>query len=73
MQVIGERESSKFYICTIWNMLHTKKAENVERWLSERRETGPECLLKTAGPHTELKQEIPAFGGRGDIGTAKEG
>lgn len=34
-------------------------------------ERGLECLFKTAGPHTELKQEIPASGGRGDFGTAK--
>lgn len=32
---------------------------------------GLECLLKTAGPHTELKQEIPASGGRGGFGAAK--
>jgi len=36
----------------------------------ERRDQ--KCLLKRAGPHMELKQEIPAFGGRGDFGTAKE-
>lgn len=35
-------------------------------------ERGLKCLLGTAGPHRELKQEIPAFGGRGDLGTAKE-
>lgn len=34
-------------------------------------ERGLECLLKTAGPHTELKQEIPASGGRGGFGAAK--
>lgn len=33
------------------------------------KETGSklECLFKTAGPHTELKQEIPASGGRGRL------
>ena len=55
-----------------------ESAEYLERWLSERgrerereRERGLECLLKTAGPHTELKQEIPASGGRGGFGAAK--
>lgn len=35
------------------------------------RERGLECLLETAGPHAELKQEIPASGGRGGFGAAK--
>lgn len=44
--------------------------EAMER--ERERERGLECLLKTAGPHTELKQEIPAGGGRGGVGAAKE-
>ena len=42
-----------------------------ERERERERERGLECLLKTAGPHTELKQEIPASGGRGGFGAAK--
>lgn len=66
MRVSGKSELS------VHNMEYASKesAEYLERWLSER-ERGLECLLKTAGPHTELKQEIPASGGRGDFGAAK--
>lgn len=35
------------------------------------KERGRERLLKTAGPHTELKQEIPAGGGRGGFGAGE--
>lgn len=66
MLVSGEHELS------VHNMEYAAKerAEYLERWLSER-ERGLEWLLKTAGPHTELKQEIPASGGRGGFGAAK--
>ena len=53
-----------------------KRVQNIWKGGSVRegereRERGLECLLKTAGPHTELKQEIPASGGRGGFGAAK--
>ena len=41
------------------------KKRAVERKRKRGREV--ECLFKTAGPHTELKQEIPASGGRGRL------
>lgn len=48
---------------SVHNMEHAAKERGGER----KRESGrePKCLFKTAGPHTELKQEIPASGGRG--------
>lgn len=57
-------------MCTILTTLQ-KRVQNMWKGGSVR-ERGLECLLETAGPHTELKQEIPASGGRGDFGAAKE-
>lgn len=46
-------------------MEYAAKEKAGERKREKGREL--ECLFKTAGPHTELKQEIPASGGRGRL------